>query len=53
MTRTRLRLLPVAGVLLATILAVTGCCAGYCSPGAPPVGAGVQHHSQQHVVDRP
>jgi len=36
----RLRFLPVVGVLLATVLAVTGCCAGYCSSSRPPVGAG-------------
>jgi hypothetical protein len=44
-----LRLLPVMGVLLATILSVTGCCAGYCSQSAPPVGAGVQQGGQVHV----
>jgi hypothetical protein len=44
---TRLRFLPVTGVLVAMILALTGCCAGYCSHSAPPIGAGVQHSSQQ------
>jgi hypothetical protein len=44
--KTRLRVLPVIGVLLATILTVSGCCAGYCSKSAPPVGAGVQQRSQ-------
>jgi hypothetical protein len=36
----RLGFLPVTGVLLPTVLAVTGCCAGYCSSSRPPVGAG-------------
>jgi hypothetical protein len=49
----RLRFLPVIGVLLATILTASGCCAGYCSKSAPPVGAGIQQHSQEHVVGRP
>jgi hypothetical protein len=47
MSRTKIRFLPVIGVLLATILMVSGCCAGYCKPGPPPVGAGVQQ-VQQH-----
>jgi hypothetical protein len=50
---TRYRLLPMIGVLLAAVLTATGCCAGYCSKSAPPVGAGVQHSAQQQVVGRP
>jgi hypothetical protein len=47
--KTRLRFLVVIGVLLATILTVSGCCAGYCSSGRPPVGAGVQQHGSAQV----
>lgn len=43
----RLRMLPVTGLLVATILAATGCCAGYCSHSHPPIGTGVH---QERVV---
>ena len=49
---TRLRSLPMVGVALALMLAVTGCCAGYCSSSPPPVGSGVQHHGLEHVASR-
>jgi hypothetical protein len=44
----RLRFLPVIGVLLATIVTVTGCCAGYCSSSKPPIGAGVIAQADSH-----
>jgi hypothetical protein len=47
--KTRLRSLAVIGVLFATILMVSGCCAGVCRPGPPPIGAGVQQHGSAQV----
>jgi hypothetical protein len=47
---TKRRQAAMIGVLVATILTATGCCAGYCSSSAPPVGAGLQQHGQGHVT---
>ena len=48
---TRLRLMPVIGVLFALIFVLTGCCAGYCSSSAPPVGSGVhQTHLERPAI---